>query len=306
MVGHLRLRCRCGRALRVAEDRAGTMIRCWDCRTTIEAPRPDVRARLADEMREELVALTRPPRLIPLLGMALVLAATLTIPRVGPALAAALVIGAVIWARALLRRTVGLALAGTRRYPLTTLGAVLVFPLGLVLAEGALVGLTYSQGWLPYMVLDLAPRPGAEAVFGGRPELTSGNAVDFSELPARSILRVYALGLRRGHALLGDLPASLRHGTTARLDTGYAFLDLFHWQDRVDPTAYLMVRFAYSALILTGVLSLVTLQGRWLRRIGSVDSRRRAEAMAAREEVRRWTELHDWKRGPQAPVPVFV
>jgi hypothetical protein len=171
---------------------------------------------------------------------------------------------------------VGLALAALWRHKAATLCALLVVPLGLLLVEGAVAFVAWEQDYLPILVADLFPPPRVEARGDGPYMIASydGAVSEESISPGRGNLsRTYALGLRRGFTLVGEVPASLALGPMPRADS-VAFLPTTPAWFYVEPAPYLAFRVILSVLILTSAGLLLAVQARWLGLIAALDPRR--------------------------------
>jgi hypothetical protein len=91
MPTHIEVHCSCGRTLRAQPDQAGTLIRCWSCKSELVVPHPNQSGRLLWAMVEAISEVLRPPVLPVILVGAMLLTAALVVPRFGPVLALALV-----------------------------------------------------------------------------------------------------------------------------------------------------------------------------------------------------------------------
>lgn len=269
MAKNIFFQCRCGRTLRVANDRAGTLVRCWDCRNELTAPLPDLRGRLAGEM-SGVVRSALGPWIAYCLLAAVLTTGLLLLGRIGLALVAVLIGAAGYYGRDALIGTAKRFLVGTRRHPLAMLCIPLVLALGLVAMEATLVGVAYGQDWFRYLVLDITPRSGAAAVLGGEPHI---GGLDFYEISDAQVFRIYAHGLRRGYALTWTIPASLLRGLATRPNAGYPFVNPIAWDTWVDPFSYLGFRAFCTVAAMTSLLSLVLVKARWINIIGSLEAR---------------------------------
>jgi hypothetical protein len=162
-----------------------------------------------------------------------------------------------------------LTLAALARHPASTLTALLVVPLGLMMIEALLALITWQQGQLPLMILDGFPPPTFERAEDGRHAVFNydGQVFDF-KTTARDdeVNRLYPRGLRRGFTLLGTIPLSLSVGLFEVREEPRRF--------NVLPGHYLTTRIALTFLILTGTGLLLTIQARWLGLVAALDSHR--------------------------------
>ena len=267
------LDCPCGRTLRAWDHQAGATIHCWGCREPATVPLPNVLGRLPGELWQGVRDLPGQGRLVACLAVAVVTAGALMLGRAGfVAVAIAPLVAAIVF-RGSLWRGLGLALGAVRRHALAMLGVALALPVGLVVLEATLVGLSYQQDWLRYVVLDVSPRSAAVAVLGGREDV---GAIDYALLSDAEVFGVYRKGLRRGFALSWAIPASLTRGTTVRTDTGYAFASLVGWSEWVDPVKYLAYKAVCTVGAVTGLLLLLALGGQWVQRIATIEDRLQA------------------------------
>ena len=267
---YLHLKCPCGRSLRAGLTKAGSTVRCWDCRGEVSVPLPRMRGRLAAEVAEAFRDSAGSETLGRCLAAALVSAALLAVDGAGLALAVLPVAAFAALRRVEGRDAITSAWSGVKRHPWAVLLVALALPVGLVAAEAGLVGVAYEQDWLRFLVLDLSPREGSVKVLGGGAE---AGGVDLPLISDSEVGRIYAYGLRRGRALTWAIPASLANGTGVRNDSGYAFANAAAWHDWVDPSAY----FAYRALAAVASLTLLAwvlvAQARAVALIGTVEER---------------------------------
>ena len=282
---YLHVKCSCGRTLRAGKSRMGTTIRCWDCRGDVAVPLPALHGRLAAEMWDGLRDSANSETVGPCLGVALAALPLLWLGRSGLFLAFVLAAAFAYFRREEIAGAVRRSVAGARRYPAAAVFAALMLPAGLLAIEAGLVVVSYEQGWLHYLALDLSPRSSTVSVLGD----ANAGGFDFNLIDDHEVSRIYAHGLRRGFALLWTVPASLANGTAARPETGYAFANAAAWHDWVDPFAYLGFRSVLSVAALAGVFWLLVVLARWLELIGTLESRFLATIVAP-PALDRWVE----------------
>jgi len=93
-----------------------------------------------------------------------------------------------------------------KRYPVATVLAVLLAPLGFVVAELVIIVITSWQGMFPFLVLDLFP--GSE-YFAEQYQIPKYGNYTKAVLPDARFFHLYGRRLHQGFALTSALPASL-------------------------------------------------------------------------------------------------
>lgn len=148
------------------------------------------------------------------------------------------------------------------RYPVATLLALLLIPIGLMAAELALIIVTSWQGMFPFLVLDLFPDSEYFARQYGIPKY--GNYTK-PELPGLPFYRLYFRRVHHGYMLIGALPATLSKKT---LVLGSP------WTLELTDPGYLKFRAMYNQLSTMVILFSLALQSFWLGAISTLDTRR--------------------------------
>jgi hypothetical protein len=162
-----------------------------------------------------------------------------------------------------------LPLAALARHPVTTLLALLVVPLGLMMIEALLALVAWQQGQLPLLIVDGFPPPRYEMMGDGTHAIFNfdGTVIDLRNVTMSDHLpAVYSSGLRRGFTLLGTIPLSLSVGLLEVRGSPGKF--------NVLPGYYLATRIFLTLVILAGAGLLLTIQARWLALVAALDSRR--------------------------------
>ncbi len=206
-----------------------------------------------------------PPRLTPA-GLAIALAATLVLPLV--MLGTYFPKGSVLDRVRLVGSIVG-------RHPVAVLAALLIVPLSLPLIEASVFVVTRITSTFSFMLFDLFPqRAGVRTLFR-IPYFAPGELrmswVDFREAGDSRILGSYTDSLRHGYTLIGAIPASLALNATN---------GLFVESIGLGPKSYLAYRMFFTMVIVTGMLSALAVQARWLGLLSTMDSRRSAASPA--------------------------
>jgi hypothetical protein len=251
--------------------RAGANVRCWDCRNEIVAPLPNLRGRLAREMCTSIFDALSAERVQFALVAATLLTCALLLGRTGGLLAGAAAVAGFVYAcRASIRTSAAWAWSGIRRHRAAMLVVLFVLPVALVTLEAVLVGLSYEQGWLRYLVLDIPPQRATVDVLGPHPSEAGG---DFETISDANVLRIYVHGLRHGYAMTWAIPASLMRRMSTRPTSGYALINAAAWEEFVNPATYLAYRVFLTITVLTSIILLFSLQARWITLIGSVEAR---------------------------------
>lgn len=291
MAKYIDVPCGCGRTLRATHERAGSAIRCWDCREEVAVPRAQLSGRLVCELLGSVRYSFNIPRFAQLLLVGVVMAGLLALGRVGPWLVAAAAVSYLVLGRRTVAWTLGLARVALRNHPLATMGCALAVLPTLGMIEVATIGLAREQGWFRYVVLDLSSRASAARVLGHRADI---GMIDLTSISDADLFRIYAGGLRRGRLLAVAIPASLWRGTADRLNSGYGYANMFEWQATVEPGNYLVFRAGATALIGALVCMVLGLWRRWVFLIGTVDQRHLALANA------------EPRRGPRTHLPAII
>jgi hypothetical protein len=160
-----------------------------------------------------------------------------------------------------------------RRHPGALLASLLIVPVSLPAIEGLVWVLARVTSTFSFMLFDLfPPREEIRTVFR-LPYYTIGPSrikwLEFREASDALIMGTYGSSLRQGYALLGAIPASLAMHTS----NGY-FLESVGLHD----WSYLAYRMFFTLVIVTGMLSALAVQARWLGLLTTVDSRRSASS----------------------------
>jgi hypothetical protein len=162
-----------------------------------------------------------------------------------------------------------LVLRALARHPAATLLALLLLPLALILTEGFVALISWQQGQLPLLVVDLFPPPvDAYRVNGRHLEFDyDGTRLDrnYSE-SLDSVAGAYPYGLRHGFTLVGTVPASL--------SVGLLQVRTNPWEYAVTPVAYLILRVSLTLVILAAGSTALVVQARWLGVIAALGSHR--------------------------------
>ncbi len=197
-------------------------------------------------------------------GLAIALAATLILPLV--------MLGTYFPEGSVLDR-VRLVGSIVRRHPTALLASLLIVPVSLPAIEGLVWVLARITQTFSFMLFDLfPPRDGIQTVFRVPYYVTGANQlrwVEFREASDSLIMGSYFDSLRHGYTLLGAIPASLAMHTS----NGY-FLESVGLTAR----SYLVYRMFFTLVIVTGMLSALAVQARWLGLLTTVDARRSASS----------------------------
>jgi hypothetical protein len=154
----------------------------------------------------------------------------------------------------------GRAIRALGWHPVAAVLALLVVPLGLVLIEALLWLITWQQAWVGVFVTDMFPTMDNDHFeIGGRMHLTLAPQI----MPDWLSAEYYFHGFRHGYTLLGSIAASVFRGINTRFSPRRIPFHAYQ---------YLSVRILFTTLILTGVVTLLHLQARWLGLLASVDS----------------------------------
>lgn len=283
--------CRCGRTLRATHERAGSAIRCWDCRVEVAVPRPRLSGRLVRELLGSVRYSLDIPQLAQFLLVGGVMAGLLVTGGIGPWLVVAAGVLCLVLGRQTVAWSLRLARLALGKHPVVTLCCALAILPALGMIELVTLGLAREQGWFRYVVLDLSSRANAARVLGHRAD---AGMMDLSSISDADLFRIYAGGLRRGRLLSMAIPASLVRGTADRLNSGYAYANLLEWQSRVEPGNYLLFRAAVTSVVGALILMSLGLFRRWIFLIGTVDERHLALAHI------------EQRRGPRAHLPAII
>lgn len=151
------------------------------------------------------------------------------------------------------------------RYPLATLCALMLIPIGLVAAELAVIFFSSWQGMLPFFVLDLYPDSEHYAGLYKIPKF--GNYTKF-EFPDARFFRLYFRRFHHGYMLIEAIPASLSKETNILASP---------WTLDLDDMGYLKLRAIYTQIATMVILFFLTLQSFWLGAISTLESKRSLE-----------------------------
>jgi hypothetical protein len=151
------------------------------------------------------------------------------------------------------------------RNPLATFLALLLFPLGVMVAELVLIVATSYQGMFPFLVLDLFPDSDYFAAQYKIPKF--GNYTKF-ELPETRFYQLYLRRLHHGFTLTSALPASLSRKTDVLASP---------WTLELVDSGYLMIRAIYTQVAMMILLVFLAVQARWLGAISILESKRSLE-----------------------------
>ena len=158
---------------------------------------------------------------------------------------------------------------------MAVLAALLIVPLSLPLIEAAVFVATRITSTFSFMLFDLFPQREGVRTLYRIPYYAPGelrmNWVDFREASDSHILGSYTDSLRHGYTLLGAIPASLAMNTS----NGF-----FCESIGLSPQGYLAHRMFFTMMIVTGMLSALAVQARWLGLLSTMDSRRSAASSA--------------------------
>jgi hypothetical protein len=163
---------------------------------------------------------------------------------------------------------VGKTLLTSLRHPVALIATVLVIPVGLIVLESFLTAIVYEQGYYKTVCVDLFPRDLAERIFVRPPE---GVAFHIDFVSDGVCARIHGAGLRRGYSIVGAMPVSLAGRLNNPFDPRGPFIHFSQWGSIMDPTPYLVFRTICVLIALTGLLTLMELQVRWLGRIAAVE-----------------------------------
>ena len=202
-----------------------------------------------------------PPRLTPA-GLGIALAATLAFP---------LVMLGTYFPRGSVIERVALVGSMLKRHPMALLASLLLLPLSLLAIEVAVIVLMRLTSTLAFLLLDLFPAHDWIRIHLGIPYYAPGELrntwVDFREFDTLTVLALYTDSLWHGYSLLGTIPASLA------MDMSHGYhLDTIG----LNPRGYLAFRMFFTLVIVTGMLSVLAVQARWLGLLSTMDSRRSA------------------------------
>lgn len=151
------------------------------------------------------------------------------------------------------------------RYPVATILALLVVPLGVVVAEVVLVLTTSWQSMFPFLVLDLFP---GSDYFASQYDIPRYGNYTREVLPDSRFFHLYFRRVHQGFTLTGGLPATLSAKT---------FILSSPWTLELTDAMYLRIK-AWYTLISTVILFLfMAIQSRWLGAISTLESKRSLE-----------------------------
>jgi hypothetical protein len=148
------------------------------------------------------------------------------------------------------------------RYPVASALALLLLPIGVVLSEMAMIGMSSWQGMFPFVNLDLYP--GAE-YFAERYKIPKYGNYTREVLPDARFFHLYFRRLHQGFALTTSVPASLSYKT---------FVLGSPWTLDLSDEGYLRIRAMYTWVSLLIIGFFLALQARWLGAIATLDSKR--------------------------------
>ena len=159
MAEHIDFACTCGRTLRVAAEKAGERVTCWNCRVDLEVPRVQIGGRVRRESLDLLRGVLQPESFFLVLAGAFGLAVALTIPWVGRVLGLGLLALAGVRYLAIIRRT-GLQ-DRPASWPRPSIREVAGAILGVLVLLAPLLARTSWSGRLP------GPGPAEGLMFAG-------------------------------------------------------------------------------------------------------------------------------------------
>jgi hypothetical protein len=148
------------------------------------------------------------------------------------------------------------------RYPVATFLALMLVPLGVVVAELVIIFASSWQGMFPFLVLDLFP--GSE-YFAEQYKIHKYGNYTKAELPDARFFHLYLRRLHHGFTLTGALPASLSKKT---------FVLASPWTLELTDSSYMTIRAIYTQVATMVLFVFLALQSRWLGAISTLDSKR--------------------------------
>jgi hypothetical protein len=151
------------------------------------------------------------------------------------------------------------------RYPLATMLALLLLPLGAVITELVVVVLTTWFGSFRFLLLELFP--GAEH-FAERYGIAKYGNYTRPYWPEARFFHLYLRRLHQGFSLSTALPASLSSRT---------FVIASIWTLELTDGDYLRIRAIYSQVVTMSLAIVLALQARWLGAMSTLDSKRSIE-----------------------------
>ena len=152
------------------------------------------------------------------------------------------------------------------RYPLATFLALMVVPLGVVVAEGLTTLFMVWQGEFRFLLLELFPD---SLYYGGQYKIHPSNYTR-PYLPDPRFYHLYFRRLHQGYAFITALPASLSC-TTAIMSRPSP------WTFELTDAEYLQMRVKHTLVVTLIFLLFLALQARWLGAISTLESKLPAE-----------------------------
>jgi hypothetical protein len=152
------------------------------------------------------------------------------------------------------------------RYPLATILALLLVPLGVILAEVFVTLLSSWQGDFRFLVLELFP--GSE-YYADVYKIEKYSNYTRPHLPDPRFYHLYFRRLHQGYAFTSALPASLSAPTEVIKSP---------WTLELVEGDYLRMRAFYSQLATMILVLFLAIQSRWLGAISTLESKRSLEA----------------------------
>jgi hypothetical protein len=155
------------------------------------------------------------------------------------------------------------------RYPVATFLALMVVPLGVVVAE-AFITLTMAwQGEFRFLVLELFP----DSLYYGPQYRIGPSNYTRPYLPDPRFYQLYFRRLYQGYSFISALPASLSCKTAIVTRPS-------PWTFELSEAEYLQMRIKHTFMVMLIPLLSLAFQARWLGAISTLDSKRSAEAEA--------------------------
>jgi hypothetical protein len=151
------------------------------------------------------------------------------------------------------------------RYPVATILALLLVPVGVVAIEMVVALLMTWFGSFRFLLLELFP--GSE-YFAGQHGIAKYGNYTRPYWPDQHFFHLYLRRLHQGYSFSTALPASLSAST---------FIIASVWTLELTDGDYLRIRAIYSLLVVALFFTLLAVQARWLGAMSTLDSKRSLE-----------------------------
>jgi hypothetical protein len=152
------------------------------------------------------------------------------------------------------------------RYPMATLLALMLIPLGVVACELLVIAFSCWHGVFRFFLLELYPD---SVYYAEQYKIPKWGNYTRPLFPDERFVHLYLRRLHQGFTFTGSLPASLA-GKTAVLESP--------WTLELLDSDYLWLRLIYTQVIATILALFLGLQSRWLGALSTLESKRSVEA----------------------------